>query len=361
MSNSLRSATLTERKPPPTGVVIGPFNATPVSLIASRTSGGSGLPPCFSITSAPASRTSHSSSAPVASRTRLVASVSSGPVPSPGMRTTLCAIAASVAERSLGSGGEPRRGSGAGGRARRGRFGAGARVVADRVGRRARGRGAQRRLPGAGARFSRHRHVPLAGQGRAVAARSRRREPRSARFRASVTRAALPRAPEHGQLSAAAPAQDARGRGRKPGRAPARGAGAEERLGAARHDRPSRGAGRGRRRRRRAAQGSRKRRPGPEAQGSGKALARTARADASLNLAPAGRADAPLPAPFECSLLQARGDHEPAGCEGADRGDCDVRIEVHSYFLACFACFKRRACGCAWKYNSRRLRSDTWV
>src|SRR5213080_2500869 len=91
MSSSLRSATLTERKPPPMGVVIGPLSATPVSRIASRTSGGSGLPPCFSITSAPASRTSHSSSAPVASRTRRVASVSSGPVPSPGMRTTRCA------------------------------------------------------------------------------------------------------------------------------------------------------------------------------------------------------------------------------------------------------------------------------
>src|SRR3954464_11826400 len=93
MSSSLRSATLTERKPPPMGVVIGPLSATPVSRIASRTSGGSGLPPCFSITSAPASRTSHSSSTPVASRTRRVASVSSGPVPSPGMRTTLCATA----------------------------------------------------------------------------------------------------------------------------------------------------------------------------------------------------------------------------------------------------------------------------
>src|SRR6478672_23338 len=91
MSSSLRSATLTERKPPPTGVVIGPFSATPASRIASRTSGGSGLPPCRSMTSAPASRTSQSNSTPVASSTRLVASVSSGPVPSPGIRTTRCA------------------------------------------------------------------------------------------------------------------------------------------------------------------------------------------------------------------------------------------------------------------------------
>ena len=39
MSSSLRSATFTERKPPPTGVVIGPFSATPVSRIASSTVG----------------------------------------------------------------------------------------------------------------------------------------------------------------------------------------------------------------------------------------------------------------------------------------------------------------------------------
>src|SRR4051794_41592841 len=93
MSSSLRSATLTERNPPPYGRGDRPFRATPVSRIASRTSDGSGLPPWRSITSAPASRTSHSSSTPVASRTRRVASVSSGPVPSPGMRTTLCATA----------------------------------------------------------------------------------------------------------------------------------------------------------------------------------------------------------------------------------------------------------------------------
>src|SRR5439155_14091324 len=87
----LRSATLTDRKPPPTGVVIGPFSAVPASRTASRTAGGSGFPPKRSITSVPASCTSQSNSTPVASRTRRVASVSSGPVPSPGMRTTRCA------------------------------------------------------------------------------------------------------------------------------------------------------------------------------------------------------------------------------------------------------------------------------
>src|SRR6478752_6515839 len=44
------------------------------------------------MTSAPASRTSQSKATPVASRTRRVASVSSGPVPSPGINVTRCAI-----------------------------------------------------------------------------------------------------------------------------------------------------------------------------------------------------------------------------------------------------------------------------
>src|SRR5262245_17054909 len=76
------------------GVVIGPLSATPVSRIASSTSSGRGVPPYRSITSAPASRTSQSKSTPVASRTRRVASVSSGPVPSPGMSVTRWATAA---------------------------------------------------------------------------------------------------------------------------------------------------------------------------------------------------------------------------------------------------------------------------
>src|SRR6185437_7715857 len=105
------SATLTERKPVPTGVVIGPLIATPVCAIDSITESGSGLPPCLAITSAPASRTSQSNSTPVASRTRRVASVSSGPVPSPGMSTARWATGpectyrldrvASVTERDL--------------------------------------------------------------------------------------------------------------------------------------------------------------------------------------------------------------------------------------------------------------------
>ncbi len=68
----------------PIGVVIGPFSAMPFRLIDSIVSGGSGVP-ASSMTSTPASRTSQSNATPVASSTRRVASVSSGPVPSPGM------------------------------------------------------------------------------------------------------------------------------------------------------------------------------------------------------------------------------------------------------------------------------------
>ena len=91
-SSSCRSATLTERKPVPIGVVIGPFSATPFRLIdSSVSSAAAGCPPS-SITSTPACWTSQSNATPVASSTRRVASVSSGPVPSPGMSVTRCAI-----------------------------------------------------------------------------------------------------------------------------------------------------------------------------------------------------------------------------------------------------------------------------
>src|SRR3989442_1479901 len=92
MSSSLRRPTFTERKPPPTGVVIGPLSATPFSRIDASVGSGSGLPPYSCITLSPAGRTSQSNSTPVASSTRRVASVSSGPVPSPGMRVTVYAI-----------------------------------------------------------------------------------------------------------------------------------------------------------------------------------------------------------------------------------------------------------------------------
>src|SRR5215203_2294574 len=84
MSRLFRRPTLTERKPPPTGVVIGPLSATPLPRIDSSASAGSGLPSLAAIDSSPAARRSHSKSTPVASSTRRLASVSSGPVPSPG-------------------------------------------------------------------------------------------------------------------------------------------------------------------------------------------------------------------------------------------------------------------------------------
>src|ERR671923_2548642 len=90
-SSSLRSSTLTERKPEPTGVVVGPLMPTPLRLMEASVSSGNGLPD-FSYSSMPASRRSQANSTPVASSTRRVASASSGPVPSPGMKVTSCGI-----------------------------------------------------------------------------------------------------------------------------------------------------------------------------------------------------------------------------------------------------------------------------
>src|SRR5438067_1456087 len=66
---------------------MGPLMATLLRLTDSRTWSGSGVP-YRSITSTPASWTSHSNWTPVASRTLRVASDSSGPTPSPGMNVT---------------------------------------------------------------------------------------------------------------------------------------------------------------------------------------------------------------------------------------------------------------------------------
>ena len=57
------------------------------------TAGGSGVP-CSAMTAAPASTRSHSKATPLASRTRVAASVSSGPMPSPGISVTRWAMAA---------------------------------------------------------------------------------------------------------------------------------------------------------------------------------------------------------------------------------------------------------------------------
>ena len=88
-SSSVRIATLTERKPVPTGVVSGPLRPTLFLRSESRTRCGSGVPSAC-ITSAPAFCTSQSISTPVASMARHVAAASSGPMPSPGINVTRC-------------------------------------------------------------------------------------------------------------------------------------------------------------------------------------------------------------------------------------------------------------------------------
>src|SRR5687768_16657717 len=84
-SKVFRSATLTERKPSPTGVSSGPFSARRVLLIDSSVASGIGsfhwaTPAC------PAVCLSQAIDAPAASRMRTVASVMLGPMPSPGIR-----------------------------------------------------------------------------------------------------------------------------------------------------------------------------------------------------------------------------------------------------------------------------------
>src|SRR6266481_6566751 len=86
-SNFCLRATLMLEKPPPTGVVTGPFSPTCVRSMDSITSFGM-YSPCFSKASAPTAKDSHSNFTPVASRMRTVALVTSGPMPSPGIRVT---------------------------------------------------------------------------------------------------------------------------------------------------------------------------------------------------------------------------------------------------------------------------------
>ena len=98
-SNSLRRATLTLRKPVPTGVVMGPLMATLVARTASSTCSGRGVP-YSPITPAPASCTFQLIWTPVASTTRRMALVISGPMPSPGISTTSWVMAYSSSSSS---------------------------------------------------------------------------------------------------------------------------------------------------------------------------------------------------------------------------------------------------------------------
>src|SRR5688572_1213492 len=78
-----------EAKPVPMGVVTGPFNATLLRMMESRTSCGSGSPERVSA-SAPTKYFSHSTSTPAHSMICTTAAVTSGPMPSPGSRVILC-------------------------------------------------------------------------------------------------------------------------------------------------------------------------------------------------------------------------------------------------------------------------------
>ena len=83
----LRNATFTLEKPVPTGVVHGPFKATRCSRMAASVDSGKVLlePPCTA--ASPASWRSHWMSTLAAAKMRHTAAETSGPIPSPGIRT----------------------------------------------------------------------------------------------------------------------------------------------------------------------------------------------------------------------------------------------------------------------------------
>src|SRR5450631_1628901 len=105
-SKRLRSSTLMLAKPPPMGVVTGTFSPTRVRSMDSLSSLGM-YSLYFSKASAPAAKLSHSNLTPVASSMRTVAWMTSGPMPSPGMRVTLCAINNQTLDRVIKNPSEP--------------------------------------------------------------------------------------------------------------------------------------------------------------------------------------------------------------------------------------------------------------
>src|SRR5215831_19269637 len=90
-SNCLRNATLMLEKPPPIGVVTGPFKPRPVRSMDCVSSLGM-YSPYLANASEPAANFSHSIFTPDASTMRTAAFVTSGPMPSPGISVTLCPI-----------------------------------------------------------------------------------------------------------------------------------------------------------------------------------------------------------------------------------------------------------------------------
>ena len=99
-SSVLRSPTLTLANPVPIGVVTGPFSATLLRRIESMSSTGSACPVRSNETT-PAWKRSHSIDTPEAARIRRTASVTSGPMPSPGMSVILCVIKDCRSRRAL--------------------------------------------------------------------------------------------------------------------------------------------------------------------------------------------------------------------------------------------------------------------
>src|SRR6266540_1289073 len=94
-SSALRRVTFSERKPPPTGVVRGPFSATTYSLIAPRVASGS-ISPYWNIAFSPAGtgyqtirRRLLNASSTAASIAFRAARVTSGPTPSPSISGTI--------------------------------------------------------------------------------------------------------------------------------------------------------------------------------------------------------------------------------------------------------------------------------
>src|SRR4051812_27518409 len=88
VSNSLRRVTLALFSPKPTGVSSGPLRATRERARESMVSCGTPVGRPFLNTSAPASCSSHSIGAPVASTMRRADVATSGPMPSPAIRVT---------------------------------------------------------------------------------------------------------------------------------------------------------------------------------------------------------------------------------------------------------------------------------
>src|SRR5258708_81836 len=90
-SRALRNPTFTLVNPSPIGVVTGPFKATLLRATDSRSCGGSDWPKRLNAMT-PASWGSQSISTPATVRMRTTAAVTSGPIPSPGIRVMVCGI-----------------------------------------------------------------------------------------------------------------------------------------------------------------------------------------------------------------------------------------------------------------------------